>query len=260
MDAPAYLRRLFTSLVDPKTLSSADNVVKVVRTTVASLAAVKAQFPHAKALVNASGLGAAQIMQDEDKSNQLIRGQTVLVELPAGVEPKTFIGINSYSSTVAKDACQEKAHSLTYIIPRARSGKVILGGTYEPGRNETNEDREQTMTILRNAVTLWPALIPPPTAAVDAETEPDGQGWQRVKVLKVNVGFRPGRSAGARVELAPRVSTAGADELGRQINVIHAYGLGGAGYQRSVGVALQVDKLLDRVLCTPRQISSNDTK
>jgi D-amino-acid oxidase len=241
LDAPAYLNYLFDKLVNADSLSSSDGRVKVHRSDVSSLLSVQELHPKAKVIINAAGLGAHKLVPNGDASCQLIRGQTLIVQLPIGVEPKIFTGVNSFSSTVAKQAGQDVAHQLSYIIPRARSGMVILGGTYEPGRLVMEEDVNQSARILKDSAKLWPDLIPPLQATVENDSQKEG--WERIKVLKVNVGFRPGRSAGPRVEL---VQVPGA------IALLHVYGLGGAGYQRGVGVASAVDEQLDIVMETQR--------
>ncbi|UZJ53792.1 hypothetical protein CBS101457_003112 [Exobasidium rhododendri] len=220
LDAPAYLLLLFRTLVNLKTLTSSDGLVKVHRMEVPTLHSIKDIYPNAKVVINAS----------EDW-------------LPAGVEPRIFTGVNSFSSTVAKEARQDTYHELSYIIPRARSGLVILGGSYEPDRIEKEEDTKQTARILRDSATLWPALIPS-WSDLDGESKGHRKEWDKIKVLKVNVGFRPKRIAGPRIE----IDGGG----GGGIAILHAYGLGGAGYQRSVGVALEVDEALDQVLDTPQ--------
>jgi D-amino-acid oxidase len=246
LDAPGYLLYLFHKLVDSKTLSSADGLVEVHRTEISSLHSIKKDYPAAKVIINASGQGADKLVQS-DSTCQMIRGQTLLVQLPAGAEPKIFTGVNSFSSTVAKDSGKDLKHELSYIIPRARSGKVILGGSYEPNRMVMEEDTQQTARILCDSARLWPALIPTSPQEEASRTQEDN--WKRIKVLRVNIGFRPGRSVGPRVELVT-------EEQGSPI--LHAYGLGGAGYQRSVGLALTVDEKLDEALDTPRNKMSND--
>ena len=219
--------------------------MEVHRTEITSLHAIDKVYPNAKVVINASGLGADKLVEDEESSScQMIRGQTLLVQLPTGIEPKIFTGVNSFSSTVAKDSGKDLKHDLSYIIPRARSGKVILGGSYEPNRMILQEDSQQTIRILRDSARLWPALIPSQLGEQLSDETHEQQEWEKIKVLRVNVGFRPGRSAGPRVELVK-------DE--KAFAIFHVYGLGGAGYQRSVGVSLTVDEKLDDILDTPRR-------
>ena len=54
------------------------------------------------------------------------------------------------------------------------------------------------------------------------------------EVSGVQVGLRPGREGGARVE----------KEVRGGICVVHAYGHGGAGYQNSIGIAEDVVALI----------------
>ncbi|WVQ68716.1 uncharacterized protein L199_006925 [Kwoniella botswanensis] len=76
---------------------------------------------------------------------------------------------------------------------------------------------------------------------------PDGQSWKDIEVVAHNVGLRPAREGGARLELEKRqIGKVGSTQLapgnirnslGRKVAVLHTYGMGGAGFQNSLGVA-----------------------
>lgn len=94
------------------------------------------------------------------------------------------------------------------------------------GSWEKEIDEELSARILRR-VAEW-------KLAEELRTGDDG-GFE---VLSTQVGFRPGRKGGPRVEI----------EVGGKVEgvwVVHAYGHGGAGYQNSVGSAEKVVRLVE---------------
>lgn len=98
--------------------------------------------------------------------------------------------------------------------------------------------------------------------ALDPSISSDGT-LAGIKVLRHNVGLRPSRVGGPRVELqSVRVGTASLNPLGRNLNaesegregtVVHAYGLGPAGYQTSWGVATEVKDLVASMTSVQQQ-------
>ncbi|KAI7287259.1 hypothetical protein KC345_g666 [Hortaea werneckii] len=118
-----------------------------------------------------------------------------------------------------------------YCIPRPGSGTTILGGTKEA--NNWSEDVDPTTTdkILKQCAFIVPELL----------TGKDG-GFE---VISVQCGLRPGRHGGARVEV---------EKVG-DLNVVHACGHAGAGYQNSVGSARLVVRLVDEGM-TARSLSA----
>lgn len=134
------------------------------------------------------------------------RGQTILVRGEAS-KASTFEGIGT----------------INYAIPRKGSGTSVLGGTNQPGDWDTEPDEETTRGILERCKVLAPELL-------------GGEG--EFEVLKVQVGLRPSRVGGARVQREV------VEGEGRRWRVVHAYGHSGAGYQNSVGVARKVVRLI----------------
>jgi hypothetical protein len=101
---------------------------------------------------------------------------------------------------------------------------VILGGTFLKDDWSTVPDLQVAERILKNAYTLCPELS-------------GRKGWEEIEVVKHNVGLRPCREGGARIELetrtvglenplVPRKARGGE----RKVAVVHAYGIGPAGY------------------------------
>lgn len=114
---------------------------------------------------------------------------------------------------------------ITYAIPRPGSGTTVLGGCNIKDEWSTEVDEEMTREILGKCAELVPELCK------------DG----RFEVIKAQVGLRPGRTGGARVEREAVRIGGGRGE----VVVVHAYGMAGAGFQNSVGVAKKVVSLLD---------------
>ncbi|KAH9208396.1 FAD dependent oxidoreductase [Leptodontidium sp. 2 PMI_412] len=102
----------------------------------------------------------------------------------------------------------------TYVIPQTGSGGVIIGGI-KSDRLDAEVDVSLKSDILRRVNRLTKGAF----EGIDLNTVTD--------VL----GFRPGRKGGLRVE--------------REGDVIHAYGVEGAGYIYSFSVAEKVKQLLE---------------
>lgn len=114
-----------------------------------------------RAIVNASGLGAAQLSADNLFP---IRGQVMRVRRPEGV-PNQIIHAESQGI-------------VTYIVPR--SGDCLLGGTYEYHKASMDIDSAIADAIMERCASFLPDL-------------------KHAEVLEHRVGLRPGR-ASARLE------------------------------------------------------------
>jgi len=115
-----------------------------------------------------------------------------------------------------------------YIIPRpGPSNQVILGGTYIPNSHSCQPDLKEAERIMKACFDLEPRLAP------------EGGSWRDIEVISHNVGLRPAREGGARVELEQRRLGAGGRGIeparramgaGKgEVGVVHAYGFGSAG-------------------------------
>lgn len=171
--------------------------------------------PKIDAFVNATGLGAHILVPDE--AVYPIRGQTVTVK----GEAKHITTFDLNPTSPGGRSVESLKPNITYVLPRPHSGMTILGGTKQAGNWNTTPDSETTKRILENAKKWAPELL-------DAKGE--------FNVVSVQVGLRPGRTGGARVEL---------ERMGDFV-VCHSYGHAGAGYQNSVGSARKVVKLLNK--------------
>jgi D-amino-acid oxidase len=114
--------------------------------------------------------------------------------------------------------------SWTFCVPRNFDGGTIIGGTKEPNNWDPNPSKEVRESLLKNFAATYPSIL-------------GSEG--KFTVIKDIVGRRPTRKGGMRLETEPV-------ESGKCI--IHAYGLGGRGYELSHGVADGVAELLSQHL------------
>lgn len=153
-------------------------------------------FAEAPVVVNATGMAAGALCGDP--TVYPARGQVVLVGNPG-------------LAVSFRD--EEDPAGMTYVHPRSRD--VVLGGSFEVGRDNLEPDPAIRAGILRRALALVPELAVAP-------------------VIGEKVGLRPARTDGPRVEVERR-----ADGL-----LVHNYGHGGAGMTLSWGCADEVCALV----------------
>jgi D-amino-acid oxidase len=142
-----------------------------------------------------------------DPAVKIIRGQTVLVR-------------QQFGKTVTR---QNSDGSWAFLIPRPCGGGTIVGGSKEMGDMEEKPRAEMRTKLLRQSVQYFPDFV-------KREEEFD--------IVRDNVGRRPFREGGLRLE-----SEILAD--GRR-RIIHAYGIGGRGYETSWAIAERVVELVDK--------------
>jgi D-amino-acid oxidase len=152
------------------------------------------EITKTRIIINASGVGAKELASDE--AVLPVRGQTMFVK------------------TDFEELFMREGSEYTYVIPRAGSGGVIMGGI-KSDRLDAEVDVGLKSDILKR---------------VNHMTKGAFAGLDLGSVTDI-VGFRPGRKAGIRVE--------------RDGDVVHAYGAEGAGYIYSFGVAEKVKKLIE---------------
>lgn len=107
-------------------------------------------------------------------------------------------------------------------MPRKFHGGTVIGGTKEPNDWSAAPSPETRERLLHNFAATYPGIL-------------DEKG--EFTVLKDIVGRRPTRKGGMRLE---REDVEGAG------TVVHAYGVGGRGYEVSWGVADAVFELLGK--------------
>ncbi|OCB85621.1 FAD dependent oxidoreductase [Sanghuangporus baumii] len=175
---------------------------------VASIEEAAALSGPGSIVVNATGLGSKSLLGVEDPDVYPIRGQTILVDAPL---VKEFLAIGSTQKF-------KLDYETTYIIPRP-DGTCILGGTYQEDDYDLAVNHDIAKRIYERCTTLEPRL----------------HVSQGAKILSLNVGLRPARRGGPRVELetiqlplkndlVPHYRDGLRTE--REVQVIHAYGLG----------------------------------
>lgn len=156
------------------------------------------QITGDRIVVNASGVGARELADDE--AVRPVRGQTLFLK------------------TAFEEMVMLEGTEYTYVIPRAGSGGVIMGGI-KSDRLDADVDLELRDDILARV------------KRITGKTFEDVEIGKEDVVMEDIVGFRPGRKGGLRVD--------------REGDVVHAYGAEGAGYIYSFGVAERVRFLVE---------------
>ncbi|KAG9788830.1 hypothetical protein KCU88_g1747, partial [Aureobasidium melanogenum] len=158
-------------------------------------------------VVNCSGRGI-----DADPKVAIVRGQTVLVR-------------QQHHKTVTRHRADG---SWAFLIPRPASGGTVVGGTKEPDDWEAGPRTETQQRLLETAATLFPDFVSDPSM---------------FEVIGVNVGRRPWREGGMRIE---------PEGLGAGRYIVHGYGAGGRGYELSWGVAAKIAAIVEDCTQRPR--------
>jgi hypothetical protein len=181
--------------------------VTFLRKNVGSLAELKS-LGH-DVLVNATGCGSKFLRDVADPNVQQVRGQTILVK-------------TDYNKILMRHG-----KDYTYVIPRL-DGTAILGGIKQVDNTDPVVDVDLRNDILRRIHENAPEVF-------------KGSKIENVEIIRDNVGIRPARVGGVRVEK---------ERNGGQ-NIVHAYGTGGGGYVFSFGVARAAGTLVNDFLFTP---------
>ncbi|KAK5266197.1 hypothetical protein LTR99_008196 [Exophiala xenobiotica] len=141
---------------------------------------------------------------DQDPKVKSIRGQTVLVK-------------QEYDRTVTR---QNRDGTWSFLIPRPLHGGTIIGGTKEIGDMEERPRPQTREQLLRQSVKSFPDFV---------------ESVQKFEVVKDNVGRRPWREGGYRIEI---------ESITRDKKIVHGYGAGGRGYELSWGAAEKIVALV----------------
>ncbi|KAI8079718.1 FAD dependent oxidoreductase [Halteromyces radiatus] len=185
---------------------------KLERQAFDSLQSVMETYKDADTLINCAGAGSKYLKDVQDNTMYPVRGQTVVVRAP-------HVKFQLY-----RDVSPVETYC-TYIIPRS-DGTVVCGGTMDVGNTNPEADPQLTKTILENCYKLHPYLT-------------HGQGPDAFDIVSVNVGLRPGRKDGIRLEKEIKYRT-----NGDRVIVCHNYGHSSHGYQSSWGSSAKVLQLL----------------
>ena len=169
---------------------------------------------HPDYVINATGLGATKINGVVDKKENFpVKGQTLLVK-------------NNAKSTISVQGFPGLPNEMLYVMPR-RDGGSIIGGCFRPEDESTEEDKDLTARLIRRATKYVPELVDPKFKNNPAT----------IVIERVNIGFRPFREDGPRIEVDPKYKW-----------LIHDYGAGAGGYQGSVGMGRKVVEVLKKEL------------
>ncbi|KAF9887309.1 hypothetical protein FE257_010304 [Aspergillus nanangensis] len=169
--------------------------VRFVRQTVQSIEAAR-DIAKCNIIVNATGLGAGDLVGDH--SVIPVRGQTMFVNADFN------------------ELMMWQGSHYTYIIPRAGTKGVIVGGVSQEG----NEDREVDHALRRDILTRVKSLAGGGLDALDLTRD----------IKRDIVAFRPSRQGGYRLET--------------EEDAVHAYGFGSLGYTFCFGAAQKVRDLV----------------
>lgn len=168
-------------------------------------------------VVNASGQGFGDdkvfVTRGISAGNLVYCGRVTNIKIG-----QTCLVANTCDATVTR---QNADGSWTFCVPRNFEGGTIIGGTKEPDNWDPNPSLKVRERLIQNFVATYPSIA-------------DKSG--SVTVLKDVVGRRPTRHGGARLER---------EDVAPGRTVVHAYGLGGRGYEMSWGVAETVAKLVE---------------
>lgn len=173
---------------------------------------------NADLVINCTGLGASKLCDDNMFP---IRGQTLLVRITPA-PPTSRITIWD-----SKPVTYILPRRLTQFSPEPSDATFFIGGTND---NE-NWDSAPTPEISRGILERVKQVM---------------SGWAndgaQIEVLKEQVGLRPGRKGGPRVELEE------VDVDGKTMKVVHQYGHAGAGFQNSIGSVRKALNLVEENL------------
>ncbi|CAK7198550.1 hypothetical protein SEUCBS139899_001213 [Sporothrix eucalyptigena] len=164
-------------------------------------------------VVNCSGNGFG-----DDPHMFITRGQTCLVR-------------NKCDATVTR---QNADGSWTFSVPRNFDGGTIIGGTKEPDNWDAAPSLANRERLLANFAATYPKIL---------ESNKEG----KFDVLADVVGRRPTRRGGMRLEVEEG-EVAGQAAGAKKPVIVHAYGVGGRGYEVSWGVAGAVVDLVKKNL------------
>jgi len=201
MNSPVYLEFLQNNL-DMK------YGYKFIQAEVPSLKVVAQKYPHAT-IINATGMG-LQYDGSWDPSCYQIRGQTLLVRPPLN---------SKYENCTVTHQLANGEWS--FVIPRPLNGGIIVGGTKVVNGKNFDPDPTETEHLIENAEIRFPELLT--------------EDKHKLEIRRVNVGFRPARRGGAKVEKSIIAGT----------TIIDCYGFAGSGMEMSWGAAEKAITLLE---------------
>ncbi|KAK4516638.1 uncharacterized protein ATC70_011614 [Mucor velutinosus] len=163
-------------------------------------------------VINCTGLGARFLGGVSDEAVFPTRGQTIVVKAPH----------------IKRTITHKGAQGINYVIPRS-DGTVILGGTATKHDFNPFPEPQVNKIILEKTFALCPELKDKP-----------------LEIVKYNVGLRPSRIGGVRIENEIITSR----NKQQRVQVTHAYGHGGFGVQSSWGSAEHIIETMEKGFST----------
>jgi D-amino-acid oxidase len=166
------------------------------------------------AVINCTGLGAAQIAGCQSSDDDLTGARGILLQYDrTSCVRRSQVdrsGKQRKDTLIMIDEGPWGSDTMpSYLIPRG--DQIVVGGSYLPGDTESSIRLEERKRLLSNAHRL----------GIDVnQCAPHGE-W---------TGFRPKRSAGVRCEADPTYADG-------PVKVLHNYGHGGSGWTINVGAA-----------------------
>lgn len=187
--------------------------ITLIRKEVYSLRQVSMMYPEST-IVNCTGKG---LLYDGsyDPACYSIRGQTLLVRPP----------LDNLAEFESKTVTIQMANGeWCFFIPRPLNGGIILGGTKNDKCYQDTPVAEETQHLIENARSRFPNMFDKKTGELD--------------ILRINVGFRPARTGGVRLEKEIINGDNG------KLAIVHCYGFGGSGIEMSWGAAVKTVELI----------------
>ncbi|KAH7065793.1 hypothetical protein BKA63DRAFT_164925 [Paraphoma chrysanthemicola] len=178
-------------------------------------------------VVNCTGLSSHTLVPDP--TVYPIRGQTLLARITPPPDPSSLRILLREDPAISPLA--------TYIFPRPGTDLFVLGGTKTPRSWDAEPDEEVTRGIIERCRDVWPEIR-----------------GSRIEVVATQVGLRPGREGGVRIEVEnidANLDRQGDEEKGmgnREVRVVQQYGHAGAGYQLSIGSAGKVVRIVKELV------------
>ncbi|KZW02803.1 FAD dependent oxidoreductase [Exidia glandulosa HHB12029] len=208
--------------------------VTFVRRYLPSIAYATAYGKKDAIIVNCTGLGSMSLGGVEDTSMFPIRGQTITVHAPH----------------IKESICDivDGGGDATYCVPRP-DGTCIIGGTFQFSNWQQGLDTDTGFAIFDRASRMIPALLSPETKIVshNVALRPARMGGMRVEVERVEYPLEGPQEVLPDFELEADVPVEALEEgkvPSKSFTVVHAYGMGPAGYSCSWGIAEDVVKLI----------------
>ncbi|CAG8787945.1 813_t:CDS:2, partial [Dentiscutata erythropus] len=148
-----------------------------------------------------------------------------------GLNARTFGGVqdDTVIPTRGQTVIVWAPHVKT-IYYRSKDGEVVLGGTLEENDLNDRPDSKTAELIIQRCIELCPELTL-------------GKGVQALKIISHNVGRRPTRVDGIRLE----IETIKNDQ-GKDIVICHNYGHHTYGYSSSWGSCLEAFELIEAAM------------